>query len=227
MKHLSLLIAILLVALVGCAVPECVQRDYYVGTKTEATVGSPLMSWTYGSSVVDCQTRQLIYTGVDHGVVHIAYREYYNNMARPAFSHDLWYDISKSGEISFQDVKIKIDGANQKVINYTVVEEPRIMRAKGNHPYSGANDVPGVVGMGMLIDKEGHILRVFDFNAAKRAGLREGDEVLQVDSKPLPLGDLGVIVSVLGGEPGTEVDLVIRRNGEEQSIHVTRQKFVK
>jgi len=131
----------------------------------------------------------LIYTGVDHGVVHIAYREYYNNMARPAFSHDLCMTYRRAGKYHSR-CQNKIDGANQKVINYTVVKN------RGSCVRKGIIHIPGRMmsqewWYGMLIDKEGHILRVFDFNAAKRAGLREGDEVLQVDSKPLPLGDLG------------------------------------
>lgn len=65
---------------------------------------------------------ELIYQGVDNGVVRIAYREFTDNLARPAFSQDLTYTLAANGETraTFRDVTMQIKAANNDSIEYTV-----------------------------------------------------------------------------------------------------------
>ena len=64
---------------------------------------------------------ELIYQGNDNGVVRIAYREYTENLARPAFSQDLTYTLELSGtQVRFRDVSAVIHAADNNQIEYTV-----------------------------------------------------------------------------------------------------------
>ncbi len=65
---------------------------------------------------------ELLYQGIDNGVVRVAYREYTENLARPAFSQDLTYTLEASGEtkIRFKEVSAVIHGANNNSIEFTL-----------------------------------------------------------------------------------------------------------
>ncbi len=64
---------------------------------------------------------ELLYQGLDGDVVRIAYREYTDNLARPAFSQDLSYTIDGSfTDIRFKDVALTIHEANNNEITYVV-----------------------------------------------------------------------------------------------------------
>lgn len=65
---------------------------------------------------------ELLYEGIDRGVVRIAYREYTENIARPAFSQDLTYTLNANGEakIRFREVSAVIHRADNNQIEYTV-----------------------------------------------------------------------------------------------------------
>lgn len=65
---------------------------------------------------------ELLYQGNDENVVRIAYREYTDNLARPAFSQDLSYtlDINSSTPVRFKDVSLTIHSADNNEIIYTV-----------------------------------------------------------------------------------------------------------
>lgn len=65
---------------------------------------------------------ELIYQGLDGNVVRIAYREYTENLARPAFSQDLSYTLEVNGStpVRFRDASLTIHSANNNEISYTV-----------------------------------------------------------------------------------------------------------
>jgi len=64
---------------------------------------------------------ELIYQGRDENVVRIAYREYTDNLARPAFSQDLSYTLEESiTDVRFRDVALTIHEANNNEITYVV-----------------------------------------------------------------------------------------------------------
>ncbi len=73
-------------------------------------------------SIRDGFKYELLYQGIDNGVVRIAYREYTENLARPAYSQDLTYTLEPSGQtrIRFRDVSAVIHSANNNEIQYTV-----------------------------------------------------------------------------------------------------------
>ncbi|MEW5801088.1 MAG: hypothetical protein AB1847_03180 [bacterium] len=65
---------------------------------------------------------ELIYTGKMDNIIRISYREYIDNMARPAFSQELRYDLSEGNEISFQSLRMKVLEATNTKITIQVID---------------------------------------------------------------------------------------------------------
>jgi hypothetical protein len=67
---------------------------------------------------------ELLYEGIDRGVVRISYREYSNDFARPAFQQELSYTLEPAGhttEVSFRGVRLAIEAAGNNSIRYRVL----------------------------------------------------------------------------------------------------------
>jgi hypothetical protein len=66
---------------------------------------------------------ELVYSGIDGDTLRISYREYADNLARPAFAQDLTYPIDSTGPtmIRFQAVQIEVIAANASEITYRVL----------------------------------------------------------------------------------------------------------
>jgi hypothetical protein len=66
---------------------------------------------------------QLIYQGLDGRTARLTYREYTNDMARPAFQQDLTYTLEPSGrptDVSFRGLQMTILRADNNGITYRV-----------------------------------------------------------------------------------------------------------
>jgi len=61
---------------------------------------------------------ELIYNGKSKDTIRLSYREYANDMARPAFYQDLTYDLSESREIAFRDLRIEVLEATNLAIKF-------------------------------------------------------------------------------------------------------------
>ena len=66
--------------------------------------------------------RELLYNGKTKDNIRILYREFSGDLARPAFSQELMYDLSESRVIGFKDIRIKIIEATNTNIKYEVIE---------------------------------------------------------------------------------------------------------
>lgn len=68
--------------------------------------------------------RELIYQGRDGDTLRVAYREFVDNLARPAFSQDLTYPIDRenTSKIVFRDVIINVYEVAETAITYSVTE---------------------------------------------------------------------------------------------------------
>lgn len=65
---------------------------------------------------------ELLYEGISGNVVNITYREFAENMIRPAFQQDLKYTLARSDEeISFRGARIVVHSATNSKIDYTVL----------------------------------------------------------------------------------------------------------
>ncbi|CAN7262316.1 hypothetical protein LJR164_001181 [Phenylobacterium sp. LjRoot164] len=63
---------------------------------------------------------EFIYTGVANNILSATYREFRDDMARPAFSQDLKYDISQDKVIGFKGARIEVLSAGNVGIKYVV-----------------------------------------------------------------------------------------------------------
>jgi hypothetical protein len=70
----------------------------------------------------DSFQRELVYSGVAKGVLTIQYREFNGNMARPAFSQELHFDLSEGNEIGYKGARFKIIKATNVGITYQVTK---------------------------------------------------------------------------------------------------------
>ncbi|HUP25547.1 MAG TPA: hypothetical protein VNB06_21725 [Thermoanaerobaculia bacterium] len=68
--------------------------------------------------------KELIYQGVSGNVIRLAYREYAENMARPAYQQDVTYNLEPGQvtEVRFQGALLEIFDANNNEIDYRVVK---------------------------------------------------------------------------------------------------------
>lgn len=77
-------------------------------------------------------------------------------------------------------------------------------------------------GVGMTISKRGDYPTVeeppFDGTPAAKAGIREGDQIIEVDGKSTLKMSLSEVAERLRGKPGTVVEVTIRRAGEPKPL---------
>jgi len=68
--------------------------------------------------------REIVYQGAGGGVLRLLYREFVNDMARPAFSQELTYDLNSDAPttVAVKDCRIKIFYAGNEGIKYEVLK---------------------------------------------------------------------------------------------------------
>ena len=65
--------------------------------------------------------RTLIYSGKSGSKINVGYREFSGNMARPAFSNNVEYDLSESNQIGYKGALLEIIEATNRFITYKVL----------------------------------------------------------------------------------------------------------
>lgn len=63
----------------------------------------------------------LIYSGRIGNKINISYREFSNNIARPAFNNNVEYDLSTSNQIGYKGALIEVIKADNNSITYKVI----------------------------------------------------------------------------------------------------------
>jgi len=86
---------------------------YKVETVVKTTDGMPAVQ------------NAVLYQGTSKGAIHISFREFSNDLARPAFTQDIAYDLSKDGTavIGFKGLTINVVKATPTDITYTIVQD--------------------------------------------------------------------------------------------------------
>ncbi|MCR4309278.1 MAG: hypothetical protein NUW14_04545 [Deltaproteobacteria bacterium] len=116
-----------------------VRGDYYLivsrdGTPTGTIMGSMGMYWSeppktkfdflagYKQAIFgkDDLKQELVYGGKSGNTIKMSYREFSGNLARPAFTQELTYDLTESKEIGFRRMIIEVKEATNSKIKYTV-----------------------------------------------------------------------------------------------------------
>lgn len=92
-------------------------RGYDLGTKTvdyRPTTPTEVFS-------KDSFKAELLYNGTAKKVVKLSYREFKNDLARPAFTQDLTYDLSEGDVIGFKGARFKVLKTSNSGITYKVL----------------------------------------------------------------------------------------------------------
>lgn len=83
-------------------------------------------------------------------------------------------------------------------------------------------------GIGALIRKVGdfvYISEPYDGNPAIKSGLKAGDKILEIDGKDMQGKNTEEVSSFLKGPKGTQVEVLIERQGEKQNIKIERDEI--
>lgn len=86
-------------------------------------------------------------------------------------------------------------------------------------------------GLGIVITKKDmkapiHIISPIDDTPAQRAGIRAGDQILEIDSKPVFDMSMQDAVKAMRGKPGSTVELTVRREGVDKPFPVSLQRDI-
>jgi hypothetical protein len=120
-------------------------KNYGLGQTKQENIGSPMVKHKKGVLITgkkwvgmmnspdgwehihqysdDSFQEELIYTGREGDIIHISYREFKKDFARPAFYQELIYDLSKSDKIVFKQFKIKVVEATNEYIKFIVLTD--------------------------------------------------------------------------------------------------------
>lgn len=71
---------------------------------------------------VDSFRRELVYLGVQQNTITIQYREFKDNIARPAFSQEIKYDLAQGKEIGYRGSRFEVLKATNTELTYRVVK---------------------------------------------------------------------------------------------------------
>ena len=155
-------------------------------------------------------------------------REEYERLQK--FS-EMFTIMDAANENFYQDVD------NEKLVEYAT----RGLMAGLGDPYSfyynpeeftkmWEEDEGNYVGIGVMIQSNMEnqictIIRVFKGGPAEKAGVQRGDVLYRVgEDLYVNASNLEDAVSIMRGEPGTDVDVTFLRNGEEVTYTITRQQ---
>lgn len=83
--------------------------------KTEFSIGK---TTTYSRS---SNQQTLIYSGKIGNRITLGYREFVNEIARPAFSNDVTYDLSESTTLGYKGARVQVISATNTEITYKVL----------------------------------------------------------------------------------------------------------
>jgi hypothetical protein len=76
---------------------------------------------THFTKAVSQQT--LIYSGKVGDKITLGYREFFNEVARPAFSNDVVYDLSASSILGYKGARLQVINATNTEISYKVLAD--------------------------------------------------------------------------------------------------------
>ena len=122
-----------------------------------------------------------------------------------------------------------IDGAISGMVRslgdpHSIYLEPELysqLKAETNGSFGGIGIYMGVK------DKSIQVVGVIPDSPGAKAGLMANDEIIAVDGQPIDEIPVDEIVMKVRGEVGTNVDLLIRREGQEDKVYTLTREIIK
>lgn len=107
------------------------------GKESSTNIGGDVAVWEDGSKenigTIGIE-HHLIYGGFTGDTIKLYYTEFavnsYQKIARGAFNMSFEYDLSKSKNIAYRDIEIKIIEANNKEIRFIIIKGPKKITPK-------------------------------------------------------------------------------------------------
>lgn len=109
----------------------------------------------------------------------------------------------------------------EKHTTYLPKDDFETMMEQTSASYVGIGVVIGTTDAGQVV-----AAHVMEDQPADKAGLKDGDLILAVDGQATEGKALDLVSSKIRGEEGTSVELTISRDGQEQTIRVTRDRVL-
>lgn len=100
------------------------RNELCIITNFNALVCKPTSSFVRKKKLIvteDSFQQTLIYSGKIGNIIHIGYREFSNNIARPAFNNDVKYDLTSSDIIGYKGARLNIINATNEKITYIIL----------------------------------------------------------------------------------------------------------
>lgn len=77
----------------------------------------------YIESCEECFKKEFVYNGKSGNTFKFVYREYINNMARPALAQDIQYDLVDGNIVGIKGLRIEIISTNNTTIEYKILSD--------------------------------------------------------------------------------------------------------
>lgn len=118
-------------------------------------------------------------------------------------------------------LKGMISSLGEKHTTYLPKDDFQVMMEQTSASYAGIGVVIGTTDTGATI-----AAHVMEEQPADKAGVKDGDIILAVDGQSTEGKALDFISNKIRGEVGTQVALTVSRDGQEQTITITRDTVV-
>ena len=133
----------------------------------------------------------------------------------------LWSDKIDQNKLKEGAISGYVSGLGDEYTEYIPASEMEKFKENITGSFVG-------IGIYMVADEENDQIIVYypiPDSPADKAGIKSGDIIKSVDGVEYGYDDFDVIASKIKGKEGTEVTLVIERNGKEMTFKVKREKI--
>ena len=163
---------------------------------------------------------QIVTEGSSSGT-YSSLNKYLSNVKSILEKYYLWADQIDEDKLQEGAVKGYVDALGDKYTEYIPADEMKEYTEdiKGN--FEG-------IGIYMIADDESNKVLIYypiPDSPAEKAGIKAGDKIVSINGVEYTAKDLSEISEKIKGQSGTQVTLVVDRNGENLTFTVTREKI--
>lgn len=163
---------------------------------------------------------QIVTEGSSSGT-YSSLNKYLSNVKSILEKYYLWADQIDEDKLQEGAVKGYVDALGDKYTEYIPADEMKEYTEdiKGN--FEG-------IGIYMIADEESNKVLIYypiPDSPAEKAGIKAGDKIVSINGVEYTAKDLSEISEKIKGQSGTQVTLVVDRNGENLTFTVTREKI--
>ena len=148
--------------------------------------------------------------------------KYLSNIKKAIEKYYLWNEDIDEEKLKTSAIEGYVAGLEDEYTEYIPADKMKEFTEEINGSFIG-------IGIYMIEDKDsGRVLVYYPVpgSPAEKAGIKAGDLIISVDGKEYTSDDFNIISKYIKGEEGTNVNLVIERDGENLSFNIVREKII-